>query len=130
MEATNSAPNEPFSLVQALLLAVGATALGVLSAPRPLLGTGIYTVAALGVLAIQYRNTGNALQLSGINEAPPGEITLVVVGLASAVVFPALTAASGLGYFTWTPVAAGVAFAVAGLFVLYGVFGIRASRRQ
>jgi hypothetical protein len=130
MATTNSAPNESVSLGQALLFAVGATALGVLSGSQPLLGTAIYAVAASSVLAIQYRNTSQFLQLSGIGEAPPGEITLVVVGLASAIVFPALTAASGLGYFTWTPVAAGVGFAVAGLFVLYGLFGFRASRQR
>lgn len=129
MAATNSTPNESFSPGQAVLLAVGATALGVFSITRPLLGTSVYAVAALGVLAVQYRKAGQFLQLSGISDAPPGEVTLVVVGLASAVVFPALTAAWGLGYFTWTPVTAGVGFAVAGLFVLYGIFGFRASRQ-
>jgi len=130
MSTTNTTTNESFTTLQSLLLAVGAIALGVFSITYPLLGSGIYAIAALGVLAIQYRNTGQVLQLSGIGEAPPGEITLVVVGLTSAVVFPALVAASGLGYFTWTPLVAGVGFAVAGLFVLYGIFGFRASRKQ
>jgi hypothetical protein len=130
MSTTNANTNEPFSPVQGVLFAVGAVALGVLSTNRPLVGAGVYAAAAVGVLAIQYRNTGQFLRLSGIGEAPPGEITLVVVGLASAIVFPALTAASGLGYFTWTPVVAGVGFAVAGLFVLYGMFGYRAARQR
>jgi len=130
MSTTNSTTNVSFTTVQGLLLAVGAVALGVFSVTHPLLGSGIYVVTALGVLLIQHRNTGRFLQLSGIGEAPPGEITLVVVGLTSAVVFPALVAASGLGYFTWTPLMAGIGFAVAGLFVLYGIFGFRAWRKQ
>lgn len=130
MATTDTAPMESSRLTQGLLFAVGATALGVFAASRPLFGAGVYAVTALGVLAIQYRSTGKFLELSGIGEAQPGEITLVVVGLTSAVVFPVLVAASGLGYFAWTPVAAGVALAVAGLYILYGIFGFRASLQE
>lgn len=130
MSTTNSTKNESFTTVQGFMLAIAATALGVFSINRPLLGSGIYAIGVLGVLGIQYRNTGQFLQLSGISEAPPGEITLAVVGLSSAVVFPVLVAASGLGYFSWTPLSAGVAFTIAGLFGLYGVFGIWASQKR
>ncbi|QZP38808.1 hypothetical protein [Halobaculum magnesiiphilum] len=56
--------------------------------------------------------------------------TIRVLGLTSAVVFPALVLASGLGYFTWTAFAAGVATTVAAVFLLWvaAVAVVRAGR--
>ena len=126
MSTTTPTTTAQFPAVQGLLWALGAIALGVFAATRPLVGVGVYVVAvaaALGLGAV----TGEYPERSADT---PAEQTLAVVGLASAVVFPALTAAYGLGYFAWGPLSAGVAFSVAGLFTLYGAVSLVAYLRQ
>ena len=44
--------------------------------------------------------------------------------MVSAVGFPALVAADGLGYFNWSGLTAGVAFAVTGLYVIFDGFSL------
>ncbi len=56
--------------------------------------------------------------------------TLTVLGLASAVVFPTLTAAWGLDLFVWQPWSSAVALFVAVLFLTYGAFVAVIGRRR
>jgi hypothetical protein len=121
MSHANHSTTAQFPVAQGLLWAVGAIALGVFAATRPLVGVGVYVVAvaaALGLAAAtgEYPDT--------VGEGTAADRTLALVGMASAVVFPALTAAYGLGQFTWTPLSAGVALSVAGLFTLYGAISL------
>lgn len=126
MATTTHSTTDRLPAVQGLLWAVGALALGVFAATRPLVGVGVYVVAvggALGHAAVTGRYPERRAET-------PADRTLALVGMASAVVFPALTAAYGLGMFTWTPLTAGVAFSVAGLFALYGAVSMATALRE
>lgn len=121
MSTTTHTTTESLPAVQGLLWALGAVALGVFAATRPLLGAGVYAVAVAAALGLgaatgEYPDPEPA--------SSPAERTLAVVGLASAVGFPTLVAADGLGYFSWGPLSAGLAFGVAGLFALYGAIAL------
>lgn len=115
-------PNGPVGA--GLLFGAGAAALGVFSASRPLVGVTLYVVAAVASLALWRRADSEAAAGDGVGEASPADATLGVLGIASAVVFPALVAAEGLGYFTWTALTAGVALTVAGVYVVFGGFSL------
>ncbi|MUV60115.1 hypothetical protein GJ634_04885 [Halobacterium sp. CBA1126] len=58
------------------------------------------------------------------------QLTLTAFGWASAGVFPALTAAWGLGYFEWGPASSAVALSVAALYLTYAglLFALRRRR--
>ena len=107
------------------LFGLAALVLAVFSQSRPLVAVGGYAVligtAGLG-LYVTGRDSGQSDD--GIQNWAAGDITLALVGMASGVVFPGLVLAAGLGYFSWTPLAAGIAFAVAGLHAVYGVVAL------
>jgi hypothetical protein len=105
-----------------VLFAVGATALGVFSASRPLVGVAVYVAAATASAALWYRSGGGTD--GDLEEGSPADSTLALVGMSAAVVFPALVAADGLGYFAWSGLTTGIAFSVAGLFAVYGVVSL------
>lgn len=108
-----------------VLFGIGATALGVFSASRPLVGVAVYAVALAGALLL-WRTTGGSerSKTAEFRTATPGDKTLWTLGMASAVGFPTLVAADGLGYFTWSGLTAGIAFAVAGLYTVFGAFSL------
>lgn len=110
------------------LFGLAALVLAVFTQSRPLVAVGGYAMligtAGLG-LYVTGRDSGQSDD--GIQNWAAGDITLALVGMASGVVFPGLVLAAGLGYFSWTPLAAGIAFAVAGLYAVYGVVAL--SRR-
>ncbi len=107
-----------------VLFGAGAAALGVLSSSRPLVGVALYVVAAAASLGLWHRADPGPPVGDGVDGASPADTTLGVLGIASAVVFPALVAADGLGYFTWTGLTTGVAFAVAGVYLVFGGFSL------
>lgn len=107
-----------------ILFGVGATALGVFSASRPLIGVSVYAVALTGALLIWRRTGGQTAKTEDFRAATPGDKTLWALGMASAVGFPSLVAADGLGYFTWSGLTAGIAFTVAGVYVVFGAFSL------
>jgi hypothetical protein len=107
-----------------ILLGIGATALGVFSTSRPLTGVALYTAAVTGAVLLWRTTGGEKSKIEEFRAASPGDKTLWAVGMASAVGFPALVAADGLGYFKWSGLTAGIAFAVAGLYVIFGGFSL------
>jgi hypothetical protein len=107
-----------------ILFGVGATALGVFSASRPLIGVAVYAVTLTGALLLWRTTGGETSKTEEFRAASPGDKTLWGLGMASAVGFPALVAADGLGYFTWSGLTAGIAFTVAGLYAVFGAFSL------
>jgi hypothetical protein len=107
-----------------ILFGVGATALGVFAASRPLIGVTVYGVALTGALLFWRTTGGETPKTEEFKTASPGDKTLWALGMASAVGFPALVAADGLGYFTWSGLTAGIAFTVAGLYVVFGAVSL------
>jgi uncharacterized membrane protein len=114
------------------LTLVSGLGLGVLTAvQRPLVGVAVYAVAMVGVFALHWRS--DATLYDERDEAIAQEaasLTLTVFGWASAGVFPALTAAWGLGYFEWGPASAAVALFVAALYATYGGFLFVVGKRR
>jgi len=112
-------------LASGLLFGLAALVLALLSQTRPFVAVGGYAllmaIAAVGlsVAGPDSDRSDRALHVRG-----PGDLTLALIGIVSAVVSPGLVVAAGLGYFTWTPLAAGVAFSVAGLYAIYGVVAL------
>ena len=107
-----------------VLFGIGATALGVFSASRPLIGVAFYTAAATGALLLWRTTEGEKSKIEEFRAASPGDKTLWAVGMASAIGFPILVAADGLGYFNWSGLTAGIGFAVASLYVIFGGFSL------
>jgi hypothetical protein len=107
-----------------ILFGIGATALGVFSASRPLVGVAVYVVALTGALLL-WRTTGGEISKSeAFRTATAGDKTLWALGMGSAVGFPALVAADGLGYLSWSGVTAGIALAVAGVYIVFGSISV------
>jgi hypothetical protein len=107
-----------------VLFGIGATALGVFSASRPLIGVAFYTAAVTGALLLWRTTGGEKSKIEEFRAASPGDKTLWAVGMASAIGFPILVAADGLGYFNWSGLTAGIGFAVASLYVIFGGFSL------
>jgi hypothetical protein len=107
-----------------VLFGIGATALGVFSASQPLIGVAFYTVAVTGAVLLWRKTGGEKSKIEEFRAASPGDKTLWAVGMASAIGFPILVAADGLGYFNWSGLTAGIGFAVASLYVIFGGFSL------
>jgi hypothetical protein len=107
-----------------LLFGVGAAALGIFAATRPLLGVAVYAVAATASVVLWYTTDPGAPDGEDIRRSSPADSTLTGLGLASAVFFPGLVAADGLGYYSWSEFTTGIAMTVAGVFVVFGVVSL------
>lgn len=105
-----------------LLFATAALSLALLSSSRPLVGVAGYALFGGAGVILQSRSEDDST--GSLRPRTPAGITLTLIGLASAVVFPALAAADGLGYFTWTPLTVGVALSVAVLYAVYGFVSV------
>lgn len=112
-------------LASGLLFGLTALVLALLSQTRPLVAVGGYAIL-IGTASVGLFFTGPDSDRSkqNLQAWAAGDITLASVGIVSGVVFPGLVLAAGLGYFTWTPVGAGVAITVAGLYAIYGAVSI------
>ncbi len=98
---------------------------------RPLVGVGAYGLAMIAT-AVSLLQTDSPVfdeRDETISKAAASR-TLTVLGLASAVVFPTLTAAWGLDLFVWQPWSSAVALFVAVLFLTYGAFVAVIGRRR
>lgn len=115
-----------------VLAVVAGLALGVFTAlDRPLVGAGVFAVAMVAVVGVQSR--AETTVFDERDEAiaqEAAQITLTVFGWASAVVFPALTVAWGLGHFEWGPGTRAVALSVTALYLTYAAFLLAVRRRR
>ena len=107
-----------------VLFGIGATDLGVFSASQLLIGVAFYTVAVTAAVLLRRKTGGEKSKIEKFRAASPGDKTLWAVGMASAIGFPILVAADGLGYFNWSGLTAGIGFAVASLYVIFGGFSL------
>jgi uncharacterized membrane protein len=115
-----------------LTVVVGALALaGFTIVSRPLVGVGAYVLAMIATAGALLQ--ADAPVFDERDETISKEAarqTLMVLGLASAVVFPALTVAWGLDLFEWQPWSSAIALFVAVLFLTYGAFVVVIGRRR
>ncbi len=98
---------------------------------RPLVGVGVYVVALVGAVALQW--CAEVPMFDERDEAIAGDAarwTLTVFGWSAAGVFPALTVAWGLGLFEWRPWSAAIAMFVATLYAVYGLFVVVLNQRR
>jgi hypothetical protein len=124
MTTTHSTHGSTASTGAGLLFGVGAATLGVFAGTRPLVGVAAYVIAVTAALVLSSAGDTEAFAGESIDAASPADVTLGGLGVASAVVFPGLVAADGLGHFSWTALTTGVAFSVAGLFGLFGLVSL------
>jgi hypothetical protein len=106
-------------LASGLLFGLAALTLAILSESYPLVAVGGYALLIGTAVVVLYGADSDSVPED--EDSTAADITLALVGITSAVVFPGLVAADGLGYFTWTPLAGGVALSVAALYAVYGV---------
>lgn len=89
----------------------------------PLVGVSIYVVAVGGTVLLQPLADGQVFDERDEALARDAATwTLRVFGLTSAVVFPALTVAWGLGAFQWQPWSAAIGLFAAVISLTYGGF--------
>ncbi len=93
-----------------------ATALG-----QPLIGFLAFLTSVIAAIGVWYSYPGPMFDErdTQIHDKASGH-TLTIVGYASAVIFPSLTALYGLDYFEWGPMTSAVALTIAGIYLLYG----------
>lgn len=103
---------------------LAATAAYVLAlvAGEVLLGVAAFGVGALLAVGLQWRRPVRFDERDAAVIETASARTVQVVGLVSGVGFPSLAAAGALGYYEWTPFAAGVASTVTALFALWALF--------
>lgn len=112
-------------LAGGLLFGLAALFLALLSQSRPFIAVSGYALLVVTVGAGLFVTGQEAVgSARGVHAWAAGDTTLALVGIASGIVFPGLVLAAGVGYFSWTPLAAGVAFSVAGLYAVYGAVAI------
>ena len=115
-----------------LAVILGALALaGLTVVGRPLVGVGAYVLAMIVAASVQLQP--DAPVFDERDERISREAaswTLTMLGLASAVVFPSLTVAWGLGLFEWQLWSTAIALFVAVQFLVYGAFAIVIGRQR
>lgn len=115
-----------------LAIILGGLALaGLTVVGRPLLGVGAYGLALIVAAGAQLQADASVFdERDETISREAASQTLTVLGLSSAVVFPALTAAWGLGRFEWQPWSTAIALFVAVLYLTYGGFAVVIGRRR
>lgn len=104
----------------------GGALLGVAVAfDAPLAGVGLYALAVVASVAVQFNYDGVLFdERDRANDRRAAARTLQFFGLASAGVFPTLTALWGLGHFEWQVWSTTLALAVVLLYGTYGAFRV------
>ncbi|WP_185191949.1 DUF2178 domain-containing protein [Halobellus ruber] len=98
---------------------------------RPLVGVGAYGLAMIATAVSLLRTDSPVFdERDETTSKEAASRTLTVFGLASAVVFPALTVAWGLDLFEWQPWSSAIALFVAVLFLTYGAFVVVIGQRR
>lgn len=107
-----------------LAVVAGALALaGFTVVSRPLVGVGAYVFTMIAAAAALLQTDIPVFdERDETISKEAASRTLMILGLSSAVVFPALTVAWGLNRFEWQPWSSAIALFVAVLFLIYGVF--------
>lgn len=125
-----SHPSQVRRVFAGLIVVGGVVLAGFSILERPLIGVGIYIIAVAGAVAIQNRTEKPMFdERDGTISREAAKWTLTLLGWGSAGVFPALTAAWGLGLFEWQPWSVAIALFVAGLYLIYGAFLVALGRR-
>jgi uncharacterized membrane protein len=114
------------------LTVVGGVALAVFTVlERPLVGVAAYVLAMVGAAVAQSRTDAPVFdERDETTSRDAAQWTLTLLGVSSAVVFPALTVAWGLGRFEWQAWSTAIALFVAVLFLIYGAFLLALGRRR
>jgi hypothetical protein len=108
-------------MIGGLIVVGGVVLAGFTVLKRPLIGVGAYVIAFAGAVGIQYRAEEPVFdERDETISREAAKWTLTLLGWGSAGVFPALTAAWGLGLFEWQPWTVAIALFVAGLYLTYG----------
>jgi hypothetical protein len=124
-------PSQVRRVIGGLIVVGGVVLAGFTVVERPLIGVGAYVIAVAGAVAIQYRTEEPVFdERDETISREAAEWTLTLLGWGSAGVFPALTAAWGLGLFEWQPWIVAIALFVAGLYLTYGAFLVALGRRR
>jgi uncharacterized membrane protein len=124
--ATNATANDSGPISKRLVyvglwLTAGLSYGGLLVVDRGILAVAAFAV--FGVAAVAYQRLGGVRfdERDGEVLGYASAYTIQIVGLTSAVTFPALVVAETLGYYEWTPFTAGISVSVVALFLLWGV---------
>ncbi|WP_435062599.1 hypothetical protein [Halobaculum sp. EA56] len=127
--ATHDSPERSRLAYVALWAAATLAYVGLLVLDLRIAAVGAF--AALAVAAVGYRRVAGVRFDERDTDvlATASGYAVRVLGLTSAVVFPALVLASGLGYYTWDAFAAGAATTVAAFFLVW-VAAIAVVRRR
>jgi uncharacterized membrane protein len=106
------------------LTVVGGIALAAFTLlQRPLVGVAVYILAMVGAAAVQSRAATPVFdERDETTSRDAAQWTLTLLGVSSAVVFPALTVAWGLGRFEWQAWSTAIALFVAVIYLVYGAF--------
>ncbi|WP_136689749.1 DUF2178 domain-containing protein [Halorhabdus amylolytica] len=114
------------------LTVLGAVALaGFTVLERPLVGVAVFVLAMVGTALVQSRAAGPVFDERDEHiSQEAAALTLTLVGISSAVVFPALTVAWGLNHFTWKPWSTAIAMFVAVIYLIYGAFLVALGSRR
>ena len=113
------------SVFGALSLAV-STVIG-----RPLVGVGVFVLAVGAVVLAQLQADTTVFDERDEEISKnAASMTLMIFGITSALVFPTLTVAWGLGQFEWEPWSTAIAMLVAVLYLTYGAFGLVIGRQR
>jgi len=123
-------PSQVRRVIGGLIVIGGVVLAGFTILERPLIGVGTYVIAVAGAVAIQYRMEKPVFdERDDKLSREAARWTLMLFGLGSAGVFPALTAAWGLGRFEWQPWSVAIALFVTGLYLTYGAFLVALGRQ-
>lgn len=124
-------PSRVRRVIGGLVVVGGVVLAGFTVVERPLVGVAAYVIAVAGAVAIQYRSEYPVFdERDETISREAAKWTLTLLGLGSAGVFPALTAAWGLGLFEWQPWSTAIALFVAVLYLTYGAFLVALGRRR
>lgn len=111
---------------------LGSLALaGLTIVSRPLVGVAAYVLSLIVVAAALLQTDSPVFdERDETVSKEAASRTLTVFGVASAVVFPALTVAWGLDMFEWQPWSSAIGVFVAVLYLTYGAFTVAIGSRR
>lgn len=122
MSAAFDRPERARRTVLGLVVAAVAGYGGLIAAGRPVAAVVVWVVGLAGATIARWQSPAPLFdERDEAVSQRAAAVTLTLVGLTSAVVFPALAAASGLGAFEWEPWATTAALLIAGIYLVFGL---------